>query len=119
MIWLSLDGLATMWSGMKIQIRIALRMHCAIKITRLLIFVFLTELSFADQSSTLEVELEYNSEPAFRMTSRPRPTFVSSRAGVVDWLIELPIPADGILKAAATGDIKMVVVRHNALHKTK
>ena len=53
---------------MKIQIRIALRMHGATIITRLLICVFLTELSFADQRSTLEVELEYNNEPALIMT---------------------------------------------------
>ncbi len=55
-------------------------------------------------------------------------TFVSIRAGVVDWRIELPFPADGILKAAATdeanneeqtGDVKMIVMRHNALQKTK
>ena len=55
-------------------------------------------------------------------------TFVSIRAGVVDWRIELPFPADGILKAVATdeadneeqtGDLKMVATRHNALQKTK
>jgi hypothetical protein len=46
-------------------------------------------------------------------------TFVSMRAGIVDWRIELPFPADGILKAAATdeanneeqtGDVKVVAV---------
>ena len=61
------------------------------------------------------------------MVNGQQATFVSSRAGVVDWRIELPFPADGILKAAATdeanneeqtGDVKMVAIRHKLLKIT-